>query len=420
MAKQLHKRFPDEQVKSLLERYLSKEIESSYILDILSIKRRRFFELVKRYREDPENFSISYRREKSTRTISKEIEENIIKELSIEKSLIENRDMPIKFYNYSYVKDQLWNKYRQRVSLPTIIDRAKKNNFHFPRPKKKSHDREVLTNYVGELIQHDSSWHKWSPYVEEKWHLITSLDDYSRNLLYAEFVDPETSWDHILSLESVILRHGLPYAYYVDSHSIFRFVQGRDSFWRKHYKVTDEVDPQWKQVLNECQVKITYALSPQAKGKVERPYGWLQDRIVRTCARESIRTIEQARELLKAEVSRYNNHQVHSTTGEIPSLRFHHALEEKKSLFRKFSVSPPYQSSKDIFCLRAERVVNPYRKISFNNLQFRISGVPIRGTVQLRIIPDKVSGVAEIRFWYDNKLVGIEKVRNEDLKLVHF
>lgn len=420
MAKQLHKRFPDEQVKSLLERYLSKEIESSYILDILGIKRRRFFELVKRYREDPENFSISYRREKSTRTISKEIEENIIKELSIEKSLIKNRDMPIKSYNYSYVKDQLWNKYGQRVSLPTIIDRAKKNNFYFPRPKKKSHDREVLTNYVGELIQHDSSWHKWSPYVEEKWHLITSLDDYSRNLLYAEFVDPETSWDHILSLESVILRHGLPYAYYVDSHSIFRFVQGRDSFWRKHYKVTDEVDPQWKQVLNECQVKITYALSPQAKGKVERPYGWLQDRIVRTCARESIRTIEQARELLKAEVSRYNNHQVHSTTGEIPSLRFHHALEEKKSLFRKFSVSPPYQSSKDIFCLRAERVVNPYRKISFNNLEFRISGVPIRETVQLRIIPDKVSGVAEIRFWYDNKLVGIEKVRNEDLKLVHF
>ncbi len=273
MAKQLHKRFPDEQVKSLLERYLSKEIESSYILDILGIKRRRFFELVKRYREDPENFSISYRREKSTRTISKEIEENIIKELSIEKSLIENRDMPIKSYNYSYVKDQLWNKYRQRVSLPTIIDRAKKNNFYFSRPKKKSHDREVLTNYVDKLIQHDSSWHKWSPYVEEKWHLITSLDDYSRNFLYAEFVDPETSWDHILSLENVILRHGLPYAYYVDSHSIFRFVQGRDSFWRKHYKVTDEVDPQWKQVLNECQVKTTYALSPQARGKIERPYG---------------------------------------------------------------------------------------------------------------------------------------------------
>jgi len=168
-------------------------MELSYILDILGIKRRRFFYLLKKYREDPETFSIGYSREKSTRRISRKIEENIIKELRIEKSLIENRDMPIRSYNYSYIRDELWSKYRQKVSVPTIIDWAKKHNFYFPRKKKKSHDREVLTNYVGELIQHDASTHKWSPYVEEKWQLITSLDDYSRNLLYAEFVDRETS-----------------------------------------------------------------------------------------------------------------------------------------------------------------------------------------------------------------------------------
>ncbi len=420
MAKQLHKKFPNEQIKSLLKRYLSREIKIDYTLGILGIKRSRFFELLKEYRRAPESFSISYKRQKSTRRIAQEIEENIIKELRIERGLIENKEMPIKSYNYSYIRDQLWSKYRQKVFLPTIIDRAKKNDFYFSRSKRKSHDRELLTNYVGELIQHDSSHHKWSPYVEEKWHLITSLDDYSRKLLYAEFVERETSWDHIVGLEGVILKYGLPYSYYVDSHSIFRFVQGRDSFWRKHHKVTDEADPQWKQVLNDCRVKITYALSPQARGKVERPYGWLQNRIVRTCAREAIRTVRQARELLRAEVNRYNNHQVHSTTGEIPSLRFHTALEEKKSLFREFMVPPPYQSSKDIFCLRAERVVSPYRRISFNNLEFRISEVPIRATVQLRIIPDKASGMAELRFWYDNKLVGIEKVKNEDLKLVHF
>lgn len=420
MAHQLHKRFPDQQVKSLLQRYLDKEIKLNYILEILGIKRRRFFQLLIEYQQDTDNFSIVYKRKKKTRTISKEIEENILKELSIERNLIGNKDIPIRSYNYSYIRDQLWSKYRQKVSVPTIIDRAKKNNFYFPRKERKSHDREVLTNYVGELIQHDSSWHKWSPYVEEKWHLITSLDDYSRNLLYADFVERETSWDHILALESTILRYGLPYKYYVDSHSIFRFVQGRDSFWRKHYKVTDEADPQWKQVLNDCRVQITYALSPQAKGKIERPYGWLQDRIVRTCARESIRTVHQAREVLKAEASRYNNHQVHSTTGEIPSLRFQKALDEKKSLFREFKVPPPFQSSKDIFCLRAERVVNPYRKISFNNLEFKISGVPIRETIQLRIVPDKDNGLAEVRFWFKNKLVGIQKVKNEDLNLVQF
>lgn len=211
--------------------------------------------------------------------LSEETEENIIRELSLEKKLIENKDMPIRFYNYSYIKDQLYDRYGQKVSLPTIIDRAKKNDFYFPRPERKTHDREVLTNYVGELIQHDSSYHKWSPYAGEKWHLITSLHDYSRKLLYADFVVKETTWDHILALESVLLRYGLPLSYYVDSHSIFRFVQGRDSFWRRHYKVTDEADPQWKQVLNDCQVKVIYALSPQARGKIERPYGWLQDRI---------------------------------------------------------------------------------------------------------------------------------------------
>src|SRR5665648_399071 len=100
--------------------------------------------------------------------------------------------------------------------------------------------------------------------------------------LYAVLVERETTWEHILVLEAVLLKYGFPLAYYVDSHSIFRFVQGRDSFWRNHYKLTDEADPQWKQVLDDCRVKITYALSPQAKGKIERPYRWIQDRLVRT------------------------------------------------------------------------------------------------------------------------------------------
>jgi hypothetical protein len=60
--------------------------------------------------------------------------------------------------------------------------------------------------------------------------------------------------------------------YLVDSYSAYRFIQGRDSIWRNHYKLTDEADPQWKQVFNDCGVKVKYALSPQAKGKIERPY----------------------------------------------------------------------------------------------------------------------------------------------------
>lgn len=194
MSIQLHKNFTDDQVKSLLKSYLDKEIKLNYILQILRIKRSRFFELLTRYRKDPDSFSIQYKRNISNYRIDREIEANIFQELKIEKDLIKAKDIPIKWYNYSYIKDLLEQKYNQKVSLPTIIDRAKRNNFYFLKPKRKAHDRGVLTNYPGELIQHDSSHHLFAPYAR-KWYLITSIDDYSRLILYAVLVERETTWN---------------------------------------------------------------------------------------------------------------------------------------------------------------------------------------------------------------------------------
>jgi hypothetical protein len=417
---QIHKKFTDSQVKYLIERYLDKKIERKYIQEILAIKKRRFFALVKGLKDDPENFSIQYSRNTPTRKISKDIDRNIVKELKMEKDLIKNKDIPIKYYNYSYIKDLLEQKYGQKVSLPTIIDRAKRNNFYFLRPKRKAHDREVLTNYPGELIQHDSSHHQFAPYAAIKWYLITSLDDFSRFILYAILVTKETTWEHILALETVLLKYGFPLAYYVDSHSIFRFMQGRDSFWRNHYRLTDEANPQWKQVLDDCKVKVIYALSPQAKGKIERPYRWIQDRLVRACAREGISDINQAQSILNNLIQKYNYQWVHSTTGEIPYIRFQRAIREKRILFREFTISPPYKSTKDIFCLRVDRMVNAYRKVSINNLELKVPGAPLHERIQLRIVPDKESGLSEVRFWHEGEFLGMQKVKNSDLNLVHF
>jgi len=416
---QLHKRFTDSQVKELLDRYLRKEIQRDYIQEILGIGKTRFFALINSYRKDPDKFSVKYTRHTKTRAISKSIEENIIKELTIEKNLIQDKSVPLKSYNYSYVRDLLDKKYNQKVSLPTIIDRAKKNDFYLKKPKRTVHDREVLTNYVGEIIQHDSSHHLWSPPAGEKWYLVTSLDDFSRFMLYATLIKKETSWAHILALETVILHYGFPYSYYVDSHSIFRFVQSRDSFWRRHHKLTDEADPQWKQVLDDCGVKVIHSLSPQARGKIERPYGWLQDRLVRTCVRENITDIKKAQTLLDHELNRYNYRQVHSTTKEIPYFRFKRGLEEKKSLFREFKIKPPYQSVKDIFCLRINRTIDAYRRISINNLELRVNGSTPRQIVNLRIYPLN-NRISEIRFWCNNKLIDVKTVKNSELKIVHF
>ena len=417
---QLHKKFTDSQVRELIDRYLRKEIKRKYIQEVLSIGKTRFFFLIKACRETPDEFSIQYTRNSKTRKISQDIEDNIIKELQIEKDLIENKEVPLKRYNYSYIKDLLETKHHQRVSLPTIIDRAKKNDFHIKRKHKKAaHDREVLTNYAGELIQHDSSHHLWSPPAKEKWYLITSLDDFIRFILYATFLKGETSWAHILALQTVVLKYGTPFLYYVDSHSIFRFVQGRDSFWRKHHTLTDEADPQWKQVMHDCNIKVSYALSPQAKGKIERPYSWLQDRVVRTCVRDDVTDIRDAQRVLDREIHRYNYRQVHSTTQEVPYFRLQRALEEKRSLFREFRVRPPYQSVKDIFCLRIERTIDSYRRISLNNLQLKVNNATPGKRVTLRIYPLN-KGISEVRFWCDNKLIDVQRVKNSGLKGVHF
>jgi len=415
---QLHKNFKDSQIRELFARYLRGEFPRRHLQEVLGIKERRFFALLKRYRENPKTFSIQYQRRKSSRGIPEQIEGNILKELATSKELIQDKDVPIRSYNYSYIKDTLEQDHKQKVSLSTIIDRAKKYGYYLRRPKRSAHDREVLTQYAGQLVQHDSSFHLWAPSAREKWYLITSIDDFSRFILYAELIRRESTWAHILALQTVFLKYGLPLRYYVDSHSIFRFVQGRDSIWRNNRKVTDEVDPQWKRVLQDCGVKLTYALSPQAKGKIERPYQWLQDRLVRNCVRDNTDDIRRARVLLHQEVGRYNHRRVHSTTLEIPNIRFRNALRSKQSLFRPFRLKPPFKSVKDVFSMRTERTVSAYRRISINSIPLAVKANP-NDVLDVRFHP-MTRGLTELRFWRDRQLVDVQTIKTRDLHGMQF
>jgi len=400
---QLHKRLTDDQVRAFFHSYCQGALSRTEIQKVLEIGKTRFFALLKVFREDPQNFTIAYNR-RTPAKLSSQAESKIKKALLKEKKIVEDPDLPISGYNYSAIHDRL-KKEGVQVSVPTIINRAKQLNCHKPHKKTKSHDREVLTESIGALIQHDASKHLWAPLAKEKWYLITSIDDYSRKLLFADFFTAETSWAHIRAAQTLIQTYGIPFKYYVDSLCVFRFVQGRDSFWRKHVLETDDVDTQWKKIMEELSIKVSHALSPQAKGKIERPYRWLQDRIVRTCIYENLSTIEEARLALKDEVDRYNNHQVHSTTKEIPAIRFNKALSSGNSLFRKFSIPKPYSSHLDVFCLRETRIINTYRRISLFNHTIEVPHVPLRESVDIHLIPDPERENMHIRIWWEQQLV---------------
>lgn len=400
---QIHKRLTDEQIRAFFQSYCQGKLSRADIQEVLELGKTRFFTLLKSYRQDPEGFSVNYQRTSPTK-LPANTEAEIKKALLAEKEIVEDPNLPISGYNYTAIKDRLRENGIQ-VSVTTIINRAKQYNCYKARKKRKHHDQEVLTASIGALIQHDASLHLWAPLANEKWYLITSIDDYSRKLLYADFVRKETSWAHIQAVQKLVQIYGLPFRYYVDSLRVFRFVQGRDSVWRKNVLETDDVETQWQKMMGRLSVKVTHALSPQAKGKIERPYRWLQDRIVRTCIYENLSTIEEARKVLRYEVNRYNDHQVHSTTKEIPSIRFKNAQKSGNSLFRKFSIPAPFSSPLDIFCLQETRVVNAYRRISLFNHTIEVRNVPLREGVDVHLVPDIERNAMHIRIWWDNQMV---------------
>ncbi len=158
----------------------------------------------------------------------------------------------------------------------------------------------------------------------------------------------------------------------------------------------------------------------QAKGEVEGSYHWLQDKIVSTCAIEKLSTIAEVRTALKEEVNSYNNHQVHSATVEIPSIRFEKARKEGNSLFRPFVLPKPYIPAKDVFCLREKRMVNGYRRISLFSHEIVAPHAPPREEVEVHLVPDIERWALEARIWWENQMAHSIIYPIKEFPRVHF
>ena len=140
--------------------------------------------------------------------------------------------------------------------------------------------------------------------------------------------------------------------------------------------------------------KTQYALRATFELACHYGQGWVK-----------IATMEDVRAALREEVDRYNHHQVHSTTKEIPSLRFNRAKKEGNSLFRPFSLPKPYTSPKDVFCLRETRTINGYRRISLFNHISEVPKAELYEEVDIHLVPDTIKQVMHLRIWWNDKMV---------------
>ena len=327
---QIHRRFSTDHVRNLL-RATRRALWSAR----LSKKRwgstsSRFFALLRAYRNDPEAFTIAYQRP-TPRKLPAAWEEEIRRALLEEKALIQNQgpsDLKLELLGHpGPAAEERDPGFRPHHHYPSQSSRLLPGTSQ----KRSSTDREILTTAIGALIEHDASHHLWSPDAQEKWVLISSLDDYSRKLLYADFFKAETTWAHIRAMEALICRFGLPFRYYVDSLRVFRFVQYRTPSGRSSTSERTRLTPSGNNCSKAWGGDHLCPLTPGQR-QDRTSDCWLQDRIVRTSALEKLTTIEEVRQVLQEEIHRYNHLQVHSTTGEIPDYRFSKARDPAELL----------------------------------------------------------------------------------------
>ena len=151
----------------------------------------------------------------------------------------------------------------------------------------------------GELVQIDGSHHDWfeGRRADGACVLMVMIDD-ATSWTYAQLFEGETTQAAMMMLRDWALAHGLPRRLYPDRHSIYRVnTQNADEIAAR----TGQRPPtQFGRAMAELGVRITCAKSPQAKGRVERMHGTLQDRLVKALRVEGIGTIAAANVYLQS------------------------------------------------------------------------------------------------------------------------
>jgi transposase len=148
---------------------------------------------------------------------------------------------------------------------------------------------------LGELVQIDGSHHDWFEGRSAKCCLIAFIDDATGRVLGARFFEQETTQGYLAVLYALMQRHGAPLALYSDRHGIFTKSAPEDA------KPT-----QFERALLQLQIEPICAHSPQAKGRVERLFQTLQDRMCKAMRLQGIDSIEQANSWLAEYLGEHN------------------------------------------------------------------------------------------------------------------
>lgn len=183
--------------------------------------------------------------------------------------------------------------YLSRESLRQAMTQVGLWQVRMRKPKHRSWRPRRL--FMGELIQLDASHHDWFEGRAPLCALIAYVDDATGKILYAEFVLGEDTMTLFKTTKRYLLRHGRPKAFYVDKHAVYHVNQQSvvEPFLRDPQPMT-----QFTRAMAELGIEVIPAHSPQAKGRVERSFETLQDRLVKEMRLRGISSIREANQFL--------------------------------------------------------------------------------------------------------------------------
>lgn len=169
--------------------------------------------------------------------------------------------------------------------------------------QRRPHQKRERQPAEGMLLQIDGSLHDWLEGRGRKLCLVGAIDDATGKVLYLHFHLSETQEAYLLLLRTIAQERGLPMAAYHDKHTILRSP--------KKATIEDELAgtapmSQVQRVLHELGIESIAAQSPQAKGRVERLWGTLQDRLVKEMRLEAVADQDAANAFLPGFVARFN------------------------------------------------------------------------------------------------------------------
>ena len=248
--------------------------------------------------------------------------------------------------HHGFTLGYTWTKLRLQAA--GLVPKAPRRSAH-----RKKRPRRPLT---GMLLHQDGSSHRWLPALDQELDLIVTMDDATSEIYSAFLVDEEGTLSTFRARAEVIAGHGLPCALYTDRARHY-FVTPKAG-----EKVAKDQPTQVGRALAQLGIEHIPAYAPEARGRSERAFGTLQDRLPKELALAGIATVEAANRFIREVYLSEHN------------ARFAVAPEHPETAF----VPDAAGVHRDILCVQEERVVGNDNTVRYRGLSLQIPQSPIR------------------------------------------